>query len=172
MESHPSRASVEAPVALTAGLNLRGSIDLVERGPDGRLRVTDHKTGRARAPKNLVVGGGKTLQPTLYALAAEILLGETVASGRLYYCTAAGGYQERVVAIDQAARAAVQTASEVVGSALKNGFLPAAPGDGECEYCDYRIICGPYEQMRVRRKSETAGVQARLAELNRLRAMQ
>ena len=40
-------ASRAEPVPLEAGLILRGSIDLVERGPGGRLRVTDHKTGKA-----------------------------------------------------------------------------------------------------------------------------
>src|SRR5262249_52651845 len=41
-------ASIAAAVPLAAGINLRGSIDLIERGPDARLRVTDHKTGRVR----------------------------------------------------------------------------------------------------------------------------
>ena len=56
-------ASVDEPVPLAAAINLRGSIDLIERGPGARLRVTDHKTGRVRAEKNLVIGGGKSLQP-------------------------------------------------------------------------------------------------------------
>ena len=59
------------PVAIEGGLSLRGSIDLLERDPAGRIRVTDHKTGKVRAEKNFVIGGGKTLQPVLYALAAE-----------------------------------------------------------------------------------------------------
>ena len=43
----------------------------------------------------------------LYALAAERLFADAkVASGRLYYCTAAGGYEERVVPLDGAARRA------------------------------------------------------------------
>lgn len=164
-------ASVKEAVPLASGIKLRGSIDLVERGPDGRLRVTDHKTGRVRADQGLVIGGGKTLQPVLYALVAERLLGEPVAAGRLYYCTATGGYEDRTVALDDAARAAIADLTRILDGALDRGFLPAAPGDGECEYCDYRMVCGPYEQMRVRRKSETAGVRARLADLTRLREM-
>ena len=164
-------ASIAAAVPLDAGINLRGSIDLVERGAGGALRVTDHKTGRVRAEKNLIIGGGKTLQPVLYALAAERMLGEPVASGRLYYCTAAGNYEERVVPLDSAAREAIGGLAQTVGAALESGFMPAAPGDGECEYCDYRLVCGPYEQIRVQLKSETAGVRARLADLMRLREM-
>jgi CRISPR/Cas system-associated exonuclease Cas4 (RecB family) len=164
-------ASIGEAVALASGINLRGSIDLVERGADGRLRVTDHKTGRVRAEKNLIIGGGKTLQPVLYALVTERLLHEPVAGGRLYYCTAAGSYEDRTVALDDAARGAVDDFTRILDGALDSGFLPAAPGERECEYCDYRIVCGPYEEMRVRRKRETAGVQQRMADLLRLREM-
>jgi RecB family exonuclease len=164
-------ASVAEAVPLDVGFKLRGSIDLVERSRDGALRVTDHKTGRVRAEKNLIIGGGKTLQPVLYALAAERMLPEPVSGGRLYYCTAAGGYEERVVPLDSAAREAIASLAGVVDTALAAGFMPAAPGDRECEYCDYRRVCGPYEQIRVRLKSEAAGVKARLADLTRLREM-
>jgi ATP-dependent helicase/nuclease subunit B len=164
-------ASVEAPVLLAAGISLRGSIDLIERGPDARLRVTDHKTGRVRAEKNLVIGGGKTLQPLLYALAAEQILKEPVSAGRLYYCTAAGSYEERTAALDDPARAAIDEFGHILGTALGQGFLPAAPAERECEFCDYRRICGPYEASRVQRKLETSGTKARLAELERLRGM-
>ncbi len=162
-------ASVAEAVALEAGLRLRGAIDLIERGPDG-LRVTDYKTGKVRAPKGLVIGGGKVLQPVLYALAAERLLTERVVGGRLYYCTAAGGYEERVVPLDETAREAIALLAEVIGKALREGFLPAAPDTGECDFCDYRLLCGPYEQRRIRYKRETGGAQQRLADLDRLRA--
>ena len=145
---------------------LRGSIDLVERGLGGRLRVTDHKTGKADAPKDVIIGGGRVLQPVLYALAAERLLGEPVESGRLYYCTSRGGYEERVVALDDAARAAAREFAAAVSGALADGFLPAAPAEGGCRWCDYRLVCGPYEEMRVAQKPP-----ARLAALERLREL-
>lgn len=164
-------ASVATPVALASGINLRGSIDLIERGPDGRLRATDHKTGRVRAAKDLVIGGGKTLQPVLYALAAEQLLEESVECGRLYYCTAAGGYEERSAALDAVARESIARFAHTLRGALERGFLPAAPDEGECEYCDYRRVCGPYEETRVQRKAEADGVRARLKDLADLRKM-
>ena len=158
--------SSERAIALDSGLTLRGSIDLVERDPNGRLRVTDHKTGKVRAEKNFVIGGGKTLQPVLYALAAERVLEEPIQSGRLYYCTAAGNYEERIVQIDEGARVAERDLAKIVGDALAGGFLPAAPGERECEWCDYRRICGPYEEDRVARKNPQ-----RLEPLKRLREM-
>jgi ATP-dependent helicase/nuclease subunit B len=147
-----------------AGLNLRGSIDLVERHPSGMLRATDHKTGKAWAKKGVLIGGGKTLQPILYALAAEQILGERVDAGRLYYCTASGGYEERVVRLDDSARTAIGAVIGALGAALAEGFMPAAPDHGECTYCDYRRVCGPYEELRSGLKNP-----ARLASLQHLR---
>ncbi|MGA3230244.1 MAG: PD-(D/E)XK nuclease family protein [Candidatus Binatus sp.] len=154
------------PVAIDGGLSLRGSIDLLERDPAGRIRVTDHKTGKVRAAKDFVIGGGKTLQPILYALAAERLLGEPIYAGRLYYCTATGGYEERVVEINDEARGAVRKFVAIIKKSLEEGFLPAAPDDRECEWCDYKRVCGPYEERRSRIKPK-----ARLEPLNRLREM-
>lgn len=159
-------ASRIEPVPLDAGLILRGSIDLVERGRGGRLRVTDHKSGKADAPKDVIVGGGRVLQPVLYALAAERLLGETVEAGRLYYCSSRGGYEERVVPLDDAARASAREFAVTVAGAIAEGFLPAAPAAGSCRWCDYRMVCGPYEEMRVAQKPA-----ARLDALERLRGL-
>ncbi|MGH8010897.1 MAG: PD-(D/E)XK nuclease family protein, partial [Candidatus Binataceae bacterium] len=197
-------ASVDKPIELEQGIRLRGSIDLIERSPEGRLRVTDHKTGRVRAVESLMIGGGKTLQPVLYGLAAQRVLGEPFEAGRLYYCTAAGGYEERVVQFKQNGRAllgdgeiaeleqralevwrkcnreraderamrhqatewirenvlestageAAGTFARVLGAALEEGFLPAAPADGECRFCDYRRVCGPYEEERLKHKPQ------------------
>jgi len=159
-------ASRTEPVPLEVGIILRGSIDLVERGLGGRLRITDHKSGKADAPRDVIVGGGRVLQPVLYALAAERLLGEPVESGRLYYCSSRGGYEERVVPLDDAARAAAREFAATVAGAIADGFLPAAPAEGGCRWCDYRMVCGPYEEMRVAQKPP-----ARLAALERLRGL-
>src|SRR6185295_11530899 len=97
-------ASVADAVPITGELKLRGSIDLVERHVTGKIRATDHKTGKARAHDGVVIGGGEHLQPVLYALACEKLLEDPVESGRLYYCTADGNYDERVVMLDDFAR--------------------------------------------------------------------
>ncbi len=146
-------ASSQDPVAIAGGLKLRGSIDLIERSADGVLRVTDHKTGKVRAQKNFIIAGGKTLQPVLYALAAERLLAEPVRSGRLYYCTATGNYEERIVEIDETARAAALDFVATLDDALKAGFLPAAPEPRECNWCNFRRVCGPYEEQRMRIKA-------------------
>jgi RecB family exonuclease len=149
---HRDPASVADPVPVGGSLVLRGSIDLVEGRPDGALRVTDHKTGKAWAKDGVVVGGGQVLQPLLYALAAERVLGRRVTAGRLYYCTSAGEYVDRVVPLDRLGRDAVGTVIETVDAALRQGFLPAMPHPGACTFCDYRRVCGPYEETRTQRK--------------------
>jgi len=168
---HADPASSKDPIEIAGGLQLRGSIDLVERSADGVLRVTDHKTGKVRAQKNFIIAGGKTLQPVLYALAAERLLAEPVRSGRLYYCTATGNYEERIVEIDETARATALDFVATLDDALKAGFLPAAPEPRECDWCNFRRVCGPYEEQRMRIKAGgTApnGVAAKSKEAQRL----
>jgi hypothetical protein len=145
--------SVAEAVALDCGIKLRGSIDLVEGHPSKLLRVTDHKTGKVDGTLK-VIDGGKTLQPVLYALAAEKLFaGEgTVAEGRLYFCTSGGGFVAQSVPLNARARQAAAQVADALGDAITRPFLPAAPAEGQCERCDYRVICGPYEEYRVARK--------------------
>lgn len=157
-------SSQRDPVRVLDGALLRGSIDLVERRADGVLRVTDHKTGKARVPENAIVGGGQTLQPVLYALAAEGLLTGPVASGRLYYCTADGAFTERDIPLDDQARSSARKVIEVISRALETGFLPAAPAKDACRWCDYRPVCGSQEEFRTARKP-----QDRLDDLRTLR---
>ena len=158
--------SKRAPAEVLDGARLRGSIDLVEEDAAGRLRVTDHKTGRAvHAGGALVIGGGKVLQPVLYSLAAEQVLERDVVSGRLFYCTQRGGYSTVAVPLDERSRGAARRLLATVDGALEDGFLPAAPAKDECRYCDYRQVCGPYEELRVQRKDGT-----RLHDLQALRS--
>jgi RecB family exonuclease len=163
-------SSTAEPAVVLDGRKLRGSIDLVERDWRRRLlRVTDHKTGRAPSEKGIVIGGGELLQPVIYALAAEALIageGERVESGRLFYCTHRGGYLEVDVALDDRSRAAARQLLDTVEDAIRRGFLPAAPREGACEWCDYRAVCGPYEELRVAKKKQ--GDLASLAALRRL----
>ena len=145
--------STKEPVALSEGVSVRGSIDLVERSTDGHLRATDYKTGKAWAKPGTVIGGGKTLQPALYALVLEKLFpGLQVENGRLYYCTFAGEFTPVEVPLDAAARGSIATLVQTIAGAVGAGFLPAAPDERECERCDYLVVCGPGERQRTKRK--------------------
>ena len=147
-------SSVPDPVVLDGGFRLRGSVDLVERtrgaptlgqAAGERYRVTDHKTGRNRTTWKTVVGGGAILQPVLYSLAVERALGVTVESGRLFYCTSAGGFVDHEIPLTAANRRSGLEALEIVDRAVELGFLPAAPSQRACAWCDFRPVCGPDE---------------------------
>jgi CRISPR/Cas system-associated exonuclease Cas4 (RecB family) len=141
------------PVHIDGRFTLRGSVDLVEEHRDtGALRVTDHKTGKDRTRDNLTIGGGATLQPVLYSMAIEQVTGKPVSESRLFFCTSAGGYAVRPVALTALSRRSGVEALEVIDRAIELGFLAAAPNQGACLWCDYRPVCGPNEEPRVARK--------------------
>jgi ATP-dependent helicase/nuclease subunit B len=161
-------SSSELPVPLDCGITLRGSIDVVEQGADGSLRATDHKTGKQYQRPGALVGGGESLQPVFYSLVLEKLFpGRPIAGGRLNYCTSAGDFKEVMVPLDPHARAAAEGVAGAIGGALAAGFLPAAPKKDGCRYCDYRAICGPWEEERVGKKRDRAP----LARLEALRGL-
>ena len=157
--------SVESEVTLAEGWRLRGIVDLIERRRGAaELRVTDYKTGRDYTKRNLVVGGGEMLQPVIYGLAVEQLLGARVVESRLYYCTRAGGFGERVVTLSGETRGRGPEVLALIDRAIAAGFLPPAPRARACGICDFRDVCGPHEEVRVRLKE-----QARMDELRTLR---
>ncbi|WP_437635687.1 PD-(D/E)XK nuclease family protein [Sorangium sp. So ce854] len=163
--------SSDAPVELDCGVRLRGSIDLVERSVWGAVRATDYKTGKARAPRDAVVSGGGTLQPVLYALALEKLMppGTQVESGRLYYCTSAGGFTEVPIYLDARAREAAAQVAGIIGDAIDRAALLPMPVEGACAQCDYRPVCGPYEELRTGKiKRRDIDQRRRLEQLRRL----
>ncbi|HEX7829840.1 MAG TPA: PD-(D/E)XK nuclease family protein [Thermoanaerobaculia bacterium] len=143
------------PTVLDEGFRLRGSIDLVERSMAGdRVRIRDYKTGSDPSrKKDLVVGGGKVLQPMLYALVAEKLLSLPAREGQLWFATSRGDFRERTVPVTGASRRDVTDVLNAIDDAVTTGFLPAAPGKDECERCEFIRVCGPYEEIRAGRKS-------------------
>lgn len=145
--------STQQEAVIFGGIRLRGSIDLIERHANtGALRVTDHKTGKPPVARPHYVGGGALLQPLLYAQAAETLLGESVESGRLFYCTQRGGFSSIDIPLQDESRLRLRRVLDIIDRSLEDGFLPAAPKAGACAYCDYTTVCGPYEEIRVKRK--------------------
>lgn len=160
--------SAPDPVTLDGRWMLRGVVDLIEARTEaagsGALLVTDHKTGRDRTRDGMVVGGGELLQPVLYGLAVEQAIGRPVEASRLSFCTLDGGFRTRVVDLGERERRQGVEVVEVIDRALEAGALLPAPRDGACRWCDFRDVCGPWEETRAARKDET-----RLADLRALR---
>lgn len=131
---------------IEGGIQLRGSIDLIERRSDGRLRVIDHKTGKFPDRPPQYVGKGAVLQPLLYALAVEALRGEAPAQSIMSYATLRGGYRTVTVPINGDARDLVRRVLTLIDKWIDRGFLPAAQS---AEAATAVNICGPYEELRV-----------------------
>jgi ATP-dependent helicase/nuclease subunit B len=160
-------SDVEEVSLFDEGFRLRGAIDLIEQHEsNGTLRITDHKTGSPPDRAPTLLGGGEVLQPILYALAAEKCLGKTAVSGRLYYATQRHSYKEISISVGPEARTRMQQALEIINGSIYKGFLPAAPNKDACENCDYRVVCGPYEEERV-----TLKPRAEIQTLFRIRQM-
>jgi ATP-dependent helicase/nuclease subunit B len=165
----PERDPQSSPGEATIldGFRLRGSIDLVEQHRTRDvLRVTDHKTGGVPMERPESVGNGEILQPLLYGLAAEKLLGKKVESGVLYYCTQRGRYEQVSIPLGPASLERVRCVMLGIEESIEKGFLPAAPRKDACKFCDYRAVCGPYEERRVKRKP-----QDRLDALQKIRCL-
>ena len=146
--------SQREPVRIDDRFILRGSVDVIETKQGSQeLRITDHKTGKNRTTPRTVIGGGGTLQPVIYGLAVEKILGRPVREGRLFYATTAGGFAEHPVPLSDANRRAGLEALEIIDRAIELGFLPAAPAERACAWCDFRAICGPDEPRHVKRKA-------------------
>ncbi|HEX8031854.1 MAG TPA: PD-(D/E)XK nuclease family protein [Vicinamibacterales bacterium] len=168
MEGRDPRSTLE-PALVDGRYKLRGSIDMIERHRQtGFLRVTDHKTGKNRTRVGqTVVDGGRVLQPVVYGLALKALFpDDTVFSGRLFYCTTAGGFHSHEIPLmGEAPKRGIEVL-EVVDRAIAGGLLAARPAAGMCEWCDFKVVCGEKEESRTSRKDSKL-----FADLDALRKM-
>ncbi|MGA8731065.1 MAG: PD-(D/E)XK nuclease family protein [Terracidiphilus sp.] len=153
LDQDRDQASTSKEAILPEGFSLRGIVDLSERGENGEIRLTDHKTGKNRTEPGMVVGKGEVLQPVLYSLAVEALRKAPIKESRLSFCTAAGGYSERSVVMDQQSREAGLRVLRIIDASIRNCFLPPAPKENGCNFCEFASVCGPYEEIRMMRKA-------------------
>ncbi len=152
-------------------MRLRGSIDLVERhttraGP-ARHRSQDRQDAGKHSRRTWAAV--RFLQPLLYGLAAEQLLGANVESGRLFYATQRGGYNPVEIRLAEKGRQFLGKLLNNIDQAIATGFLAPAPQKDVCDLCDYRIVCGPYEELRLARHKDRRD--ERLEALTEIRAM-
>jgi RecB family exonuclease len=154
------------PIELPGLVRLRGAIDRVDQHEHNQLRVVDYKTGAyLKADRPIVVHGGEVLQPLLYSMAAARFFNAPVRGGTLLYATVKGRYRSHSIELSPANEEALRTCLGHINSAILNGQLPAAPVAEACTGCDYRRVCGPYEQERQHRKKD------KLAALDEMRRM-
>ena len=164
-------------VALGGGRVLRfhGRADRVDRTADGRLVVSDYKTGRQgglAALRRDPVAGGRLLQLPVYALAAsERFGGGEVVTARYWLLSDRRIAPSFELALTAEVQARFVEVLGGIGAALERGAFPGAPADrpadrqfDACRHCDLDRLCPPDRHLSWARK---AGAPA-LAELREL----
>ncbi len=114
-----------------------------------RGRVVDYKTGKV--PKGLQdndFAGGQALQLPIYLLAAEALFARTIIELAQYrYVTRSGDYVARTFTREALAerRAVFMSMLNTIAEGVRKGrFFVGLPDTGNCDFCDFRAVCGPF----------------------------
>jgi hypothetical protein len=144
----------EGPPAVTqladgSVVRWRGQVDRIDRCSDGRLVVTDHKTGSATTYRAITnddpTAGGTKVQLPAYAAAALAYAGEPSTTPVLaeYGFLGKAKYQRTTVEIAQHSWPQVQRAIERIITGIRSGLFVALPDKSQfkfsftpCEYCD------------------------------------
>lgn len=120
------------------GMVIRGILDRIDRDADGRLVITDYKTGKA-PPERYALPAFFALK--IYALLIRDKLEETPKEVRLLYLNGPTLYRlpiddRQLDAMDGQLRALWQAIEKAMGT----DRFPARPGR-LCDWCSYQAIC-------------------------------
>lgn len=126
------------PADATIAVPVRGILDRLDRGPDGRLRVVDYKTGRAPGPEHEL---GALSQLKFYALMVWRSRGEVPGELRLIYLDDGLTLRysptvDELAAYERGLGALWRTVSH----AVETGDFPARRGAG-CRWCVQQSHC-------------------------------
>jgi putative RecB family exonuclease len=124
------------------GMMIRGILDRMDRADDGRLFITDYKTGKA-PPEPYALPAFFALK--IYALLIRSRTGETPFEVRLLYLNGPTLYR---LPIDDrqldAMDAQLRALWAAIERALQTGRFPPRPGR-LCDWCSYRQLCPAWE---------------------------
>lgn len=131
-----TEAWFEMPIADVAVVV--GSIDRVDRRPDGALHVVDYKTNRRAQDRRRVA---QSLQLGIYALACEHLYGELPGSVALDFVVPGVAIEVGIDEIDLVSvrEAIVDTAAKIRAEA----FEPTP--NRLCDWCDFKSVCPAWD---------------------------
>ena len=130
-------------------VQLRGSVDRIDRCADGSLVVTDHKTGGAGSYKDITdldpTAGGTKLQLPAYAAAALAMAGESAGTPVIaeYGFFGKADFKRITCRIGTQAWPQVATQLQRILDGIRSGVFVARPEKSQfrlsfvpCEYCD------------------------------------
>jgi DNA helicase-2/ATP-dependent DNA helicase PcrA len=120
------------------GATVVGRIDRMDRSRDGRVVITDYKTGKPKSQED----ADESLQLSIYALAAREKWGYEVESLVLYNLTESAAVTTRRCEAElQGARMQVEEAAQQIMA----GDFRAKPGF-HCNFCPYHNLCPATEK--------------------------
>ncbi|MGE0728107.1 MAG: PD-(D/E)XK nuclease family protein [Acidimicrobiia bacterium] len=134
-------------------LAFRGRADRVDRAADGRVIVSDYKTGKGRKYRTIDRGdptqAGTTLQLGLYAEAARQHLGATEAEAHYWLVNDALGHPRLGYAWTEERRARFVEVVGAIAEGIEAGLFPAVPGEWDtfrntyeaCAVCEFDALC-------------------------------
>jgi RecB family exonuclease len=130
-------------------VRMRGSVDRIDRCADGRLVVTDHKTGGSRGYRDITTedptAGGTKIQLPAYAAAALALAQQPISTPVVaeYGFLAKEKYHRITVDIGPQSWQQVSDALTHILDGIRSGLFIALPEKSQfklsftpCEYCD------------------------------------
>jgi len=132
--------------AIDSEIVIRGILDRIDRLPDGRLIITDYKTGKA-PPEPYALAAFFALK--IYALLIRRRLGETPAEVRLIYLNGPTVYRipietSQLDAMERQLRALWNR----INRAIEQNYFPPRPSR-LCDYCAFRDRCPAWAQVEV-----------------------
>ncbi|HUO48227.1 MAG TPA: PD-(D/E)XK nuclease family protein, partial [Acidimicrobiales bacterium] len=154
--------AVEVPVRGGRTVRFRGSADRVDRASDGRLVVSDYKTGRQGSLAKLAkdpCAGGTRLQLPLYAMAARARFGgDGTVVARYWLVSGERRAPRYAVALSEAVEARFRHVVGTIADGVVAGAFPGVPGARSyrsfeaCAYCDFDAICPTTREREWSRK--------------------
>ncbi len=122
-----------APPGGDPGLILRGTVDLLYRRPDGRVRIVDVKTGGAPAERYRI-------QMAAYARALGRFLDEPLTAALVYLAPGCEA-REVEVAVDGPAQAEFDAVAIAFARQMRDRTPPSRSPHADCRRCGYASFC-------------------------------
>lgn len=120
-----------------AGETIKGTIDRVDRRPDGQLEIVDYKTGKNKAAKTGRLEFAEKRQLILYQLFLEEYLGDKVGALSFYYLESGEKYSF-LATEKEIDKLKLEISAEI--EAIKNRRFIPKPSP-LCQFCDFNTIC-------------------------------
>jgi CRISPR-associated exonuclease Cas4 len=146
-ESRPGVRTLYALPVWNDALGLTGTCDVVEIQSGSQVIPVEHKSGRYQP------GGPADIQLAGQALCLEEMFGVTIRHG---YIWSGADRKRHRVAVDQAARDAVDSIAGAVRALMTRGRLPGPAPASRCRRCSMSVGCMPRLLDQPRRHARAA----------------